>query len=208
VGGHAFFRCVCVEQRQSDPIRKLGQLNFDVVFVDHYLPDGVGLSLLDTHASEKSMTAYIMVTGASDATVDSNALEAGADAFVDKEDVRAETIRRAVRYAIQHKKLLHSLHIARHNAETIRYHQTDIIRSFLADSRRLLQTALRAVEAIDNDLKSDARKLHSNSAKQSLTLLSEFLEQQYASQSKLSIDSKYLDSISSDIKEQKKAGMI
>lgn len=187
---------------------KLGKTQYDVVFVDHYLSDGVGLSLLDSHSTISSSTAYIMVTGACEASVDANALEAGADAFVDKEDVKAATIRRAVRYAMQNKKLLHSLNIARRNAETIRYHQTDIIRSFLIDSRRLLQTALRAIEAIDEKVDCETTRLHSNSAKQSLTLLSEFLEQQYASQSKLSIDSKFLEGISADIQAQKKVGAL
>jgi two-component system, cell cycle sensor histidine kinase and response regulator CckA len=85
-----------------DEARALMQVQqFDLYIVDRDLPDGMGTDLIREARKAGATAPMIVMTGADEAAVDEEALEAGANDFFPKSDLNASRLRRTVRYAMK-----------------------------------------------------------------------------------------------------------
>ena len=82
--GHEVTRC----HTAADALIVLGHSAYDLVLLDHRLPDMAGLDLLDTLAGEGISTPALMVTAYGDEQIATRALQAGALDYVVKDPGR------------------------------------------------------------------------------------------------------------------------
>lgn len=81
----------------------------DIWLIDHYLGNGDGLDLLTTARQSVPHTAAILLTSAADPLVDRRALALGAALRLEKSELTAERLRRAVDFAIEQARRLTEL---------------------------------------------------------------------------------------------------
>ncbi|MGH6899940.1 MAG: putative bifunctional diguanylate cyclase/phosphodiesterase [Geminicoccaceae bacterium] len=87
-------------QSVQDAMKRLGTDAYDVVLVDHGLPDGRGLDLVRTAHNRGLRAPIIMLTGCSSLEVDLDAMALGASDFLDKSRVDVTLLERTIRYAL------------------------------------------------------------------------------------------------------------
>ncbi len=76
----------------------------DVVIQDLHLPDAVGMEALEAVRKDTGNAPVIVLTGLDDSAVATEALARGASDYLEKRDLAARTLWRAIRYAMEHKK--------------------------------------------------------------------------------------------------------
>ena len=94
-----------VSDRLAGGMRRLSEGDIDVVLVDLGLPDSHGVdtvALLRAHAPE---VPIVVLTGTADETIGVQALSAGAQEYLLKEHASGAGLVRALRYAIERKRL-------------------------------------------------------------------------------------------------------
>jgi serine phosphatase RsbU (regulator of sigma subunit) len=96
--------------RLEEGLRELGNGNVDVVLSDLSLPDSHGLdSFLRLH-SRAPHVPIIVLSGLNDTTVALNAVHQGAQDYLIKGEVDGQLLARAMRYAIERKRMSEQLH--------------------------------------------------------------------------------------------------
>jgi two-component system, cell cycle sensor histidine kinase and response regulator CckA len=88
-------------ERLGDALRLLLDRHFDVVLLDLGLPDSQGLDTLRSLRSEIPQIAVIVLTGKDDERLALQALQEGAQDYLTKNDLQADPLRRAIRYAVE-----------------------------------------------------------------------------------------------------------
>jgi serine phosphatase RsbU (regulator of sigma subunit) len=97
-------------EKLADGLRELGAGGIDVVLSDLSLPDSQGLdTFLRLHARAPHV-AIIVLSGLNDATVALNAVHQGAQDYLIKGEVDGQLLARAMRYAIERKRMSEQLH--------------------------------------------------------------------------------------------------
>lgn len=81
---------------------------FDVCLIDHRLPEGDGLELLETAAVRGFPAPMILLTGHGSAKLDQRAMTLGASGFLDKNRLDSTLLERTIRYAMQQQKIIRS----------------------------------------------------------------------------------------------------
>jgi two-component system, cell cycle response regulator len=107
-GGFARFDLE-VSDRLAGGMRRLSEGDVDVVLVDLGLPDSQGvntIALLHAHAPD---VPIVVLTGTSDEATGIQALSAGAQEYLLKDQASGVVLVRALRYAIERKRLDHAL---------------------------------------------------------------------------------------------------
>jgi two-component system, cell cycle response regulator len=103
-GGFARFD-LQVTNRLADGMRRVSDGDIDVVLVDLSLPDSQGIntiSILHAHAPD---VPIVVLTGTTDEATGVQALNAGAQEYLLKEQASGVVLIRALRYAIERKRL-------------------------------------------------------------------------------------------------------
>lgn len=96
--------------RLEDGLRQLGNGSIDVVLSDLSLPDSEGLeTFLRLHARAPHVP-IIVLSGLNDTTVALNAVHEGAQDYLIKGEVDGQLLSRAMRYAIERKRMSEQLH--------------------------------------------------------------------------------------------------
>jgi signal transduction histidine kinase len=109
-------------ERVADAVARLGGGGIDVVLLDLSLPDARGLEALHRVRAAARAVPIVVLTGAGEA-VGEQAMNEGAQDYLDKGDVHGHALARALRYAIQRQgfadreRLLKQEHDARVAAE-------------------------------------------------------------------------------------------
>jgi sigma-B regulation protein RsbU (phosphoserine phosphatase) len=97
-------------ERLEDGLRELGNDSVDVVLSDLSLPDSNGLeTFLRLHARAPHVP-IIVLSGLNDTTVALNAVHEGAQDYLIKGEVDGQLLSRAMRYAIERKRMSEQLH--------------------------------------------------------------------------------------------------
>ncbi|MCC2671966.1 MAG: diguanylate cyclase, partial [Armatimonadetes bacterium] len=84
----------------------------DVCLVDYQLGDGDGVELVRQAVAEGCQAPLILLTGLRSREVDRAAMEAGASDYLVKGTITADSLERALRYAMEHKRVLRKLQAA------------------------------------------------------------------------------------------------
>ena len=84
----------------KDAIETLAHESFDVVLLDLMLPDASGLESLKNIQQRFPLLPIIILTGQVDEHLAQDAVEAGAQDFIQKSNLDPELLRRSIRYAI------------------------------------------------------------------------------------------------------------
>ncbi len=129
------FDCAIVEDLTSARAA-IGSTTFDVILLDLSLPDVSGLETVRRMREAAPRTPFIVLTGNRDERLALNAVQAGAQDYLEKgnEDVRSLT--RAIRYAIERRKS--------EDEAVARAHAEEMARQarLLADATRVLNESL------------------------------------------------------------------
>lgn len=89
----------------KEALQILERDQFDVIFLDHILPDGNGMDLL-TNMDEKGVeTPVVVITGKGDEMTASQVIQAGAYDYLPKEKVSKESLSRSISNALEKFRL-------------------------------------------------------------------------------------------------------
>ncbi|HEU0298395.1 MAG TPA: hybrid sensor histidine kinase/response regulator [Longimicrobium sp.] len=135
--------------RMAEALERLGDVPPDVVLLDLSLPDAHGLETVATMLKAAPGVPIIVLTGLSDETVAVHAVQAGAQDYLVKGTVEGPTLGRAIRYAMERKRLeleraelLHNEQEARAAAEAAVNARDEVLRIVAHD----IGNALSAVK--------------------------------------------------------------
>ena len=99
----------------------------DVALIDYRLGKDNGVELLRTARARGCTTPLIMLTGDSDARVDHDAMNAGADDYLVKGQVTAPLLERSLRYALEHRRMLDLLKDREEHLRAVIDNSSDVI---------------------------------------------------------------------------------
>ena len=103
----------------SDGINCLNNQSFHVVLLDLSLPDAIGLEAVKRMCGAMPHLPIIVLTGLEDDTLAIEAVQIGAQDYLVKNQVNGQILVRAMRYAIERKKMEERLHhLAMHDSLT------------------------------------------------------------------------------------------
>ena len=96
-------------------LEKLSNGCFDVVLLDYHLPDSNGLQFLEALKKQEQLVPIVMITGQDDHEVAARSIQLGAQDYLSKDHVTAESLLHAITNAIEKVNLHKSL--AQHQDE-------------------------------------------------------------------------------------------
>src|SRR5690242_17183154 len=79
----------------------------DICMVDYWLGAYNGIDLIKAARRRGYEHPIVLLTGASNSDIDIQALQVGADDYIDKGKLQGELLQRVIRYAIERKKAEH-----------------------------------------------------------------------------------------------------
>lgn len=106
--------------RVKSGLERLQQGGVDVVLLDLNLPDGQGLGVLEKVEAQAPGVPVIVMTSRDDDDLAVEAVHKGAQDYLVKGQVSGGLLRRAIRYAIERKKLLTQLEQSLKEIKTLR----------------------------------------------------------------------------------------
>jgi signal transduction histidine kinase len=92
------------EQRPEHGLAHMQRDDHDICLVDYRLGAASGIDVLKEARKQGYTRPIIMLTGASEGNIDIQALHAGADDYITKDQLQGELLHRLIRYAIERKK--------------------------------------------------------------------------------------------------------
>ena len=81
----------------------------DVCLLDYYLGERNGLDLLKAALAGGCQAAFVMLTGRGNRQIDLEAMRIGANFYVDKNQIDAFDLERAIRYSLEHSRILRTI---------------------------------------------------------------------------------------------------
>ena len=97
-------------ERLEDGLRELGSGDIDIVLSDLSLPDSQGMDTFRRLHSRAPHVPIIVLSGLNDTTLALNAVHFGAQDYLIKGQVDGQLLGRAMRYAIERKRMTEQLH--------------------------------------------------------------------------------------------------
>lgn len=117
---------------------------YDACLVDYRLGNKDGISFIRDAKRNGGSLPFILLTGQGDHEVDLAAMNAGAADFLDKSQLTADTLERALRYAIHSAKVeaqrARLLAVAEQQATQLRHLATQLTQAEQRERRRIAQT--------------------------------------------------------------------
>jgi PAS domain S-box-containing protein len=85
--------------RFEDALLRIRDDEHDIYLIDQFLGKGEGIEIIDKARKEGCKKPLILLTGASNRSIDRKAMEVGASDYLIKNEIRVDTLERALRYA-------------------------------------------------------------------------------------------------------------
>ncbi len=143
-------------ERLADALACIQAAPYDAVVCDLGLPDSGGLATAQAIVAAAPTVALIVLTGSSQQELGRAAIEVGAQDFLVKGETNAATIARALRHAVERKRLESALRLANETLETRVAERTAalqeahaVLGASEARYRTVLQTALEGFWIVD-----------------------------------------------------------
>ncbi|MGH7762045.1 MAG: histidine kinase dimerization/phospho-acceptor domain-containing protein, partial [Candidatus Dormibacteraceae bacterium] len=136
----------------AECLQKLAAESFSVVLLDLSLPDAHGVESAAHLHARHSLVPLIVLTGLDDAKTALAALQAGAQDYLVKGQGDGHLVSRAIRYAIERKRVETQLIEAKNSAEGASRAKSE----FLANMSHELRTPLNAIIGFSEILKQEA----------------------------------------------------
>jgi len=93
----------------SAGLKRLSEIHFDALLLDLGLPDSKGIETLEQLLSQAPEVPVIVLTGLADEMIGIEAVQKGAQDYLVKGPVNSDLLVRAIRYAIERKRLISEL---------------------------------------------------------------------------------------------------
>jgi PleD family two-component response regulator len=93
----------------SAGLKRLSEIHFDALLLDLGLPDSKGIETLEQLLSQAPEVPVIVLTGLADEMIGIEAVHKGAQDYLVKGPVSSDLLVRAIRYAIERKRLISEL---------------------------------------------------------------------------------------------------
>lgn len=106
--------------RLSEAKEAVGRGGIDVVLLDLTLPDSTGLVTLEHLRASAEHLPVVILTGMNEEAIGLAAVKAGAQDFLDKNQLSAPLLTRAVRYAVERQRVLDSMEELAREEERLR----------------------------------------------------------------------------------------
>jgi two-component system, cell cycle sensor histidine kinase and response regulator CckA len=158
----------------SEALRELGDIPPDAVLLDLNLPDSQGLATLREVLAACPEVAVVVLTGLDDAAIARAALKLGAQDWLVKGELDPAVIHRAVRYAVERKKLTNSL-VQVQKLEVVGRLATGVAHEFNNVLTAILGSAQLIEEAANAEAKASALALLRRAARQGTALSRQLL---------------------------------
>jgi two-component system, cell cycle sensor histidine kinase and response regulator CckA len=134
-------------ERLSSALKHLQTDHFDVVLLDLLLPDSQGLDTFVQIYTQAAQTPIVVLTGLNDAALAIQAMQAGAQDYLVKGQVKdSDVLMRSIRYAIERKRIQVDLNRREQEFRTLADNAPDVIARFDRTFRHLYVN--RAVEPV------------------------------------------------------------
>jgi len=159
-------------QRFEDGLNKLNEKYYDLVLLDYSLPDSQGLSSLNRLLEIHPNLPVILLTGLDDEKLAVSAIHSGAQDYVVKGS-SPNTLRRAVRYALERNEI----HLELKRAERRAQAASEAKSAFLANMSHEIRTPLTAILGFADVAWADAKTNTQKSALQKIKRNGEHLLQ-------------------------------
>jgi signal transduction histidine kinase len=135
----------------EEGIEAARKVKFDAVLLDLGLPDSTGLATVEEFRKSVPSVPVIVFTGLDDLDTALHALRVGADDYLVKGELSAETLRRSISYAAERRRLLDR---ARGAVDS----RDEILRIVSHDMRNQLSAVLAGLALLRNDEGEKRRK--------------------------------------------------
>jgi signal transduction histidine kinase len=143
-------------ERLSAALERLEAAAADVVLLDLSLPDAHGLETVSRTLAAAPELPIVVLTGLADETVAIQAVQAGAQDYLVKGTVDGPTLARAIRYALERRRLLAREREARAAAEAAVRARDEVLRIVAHDIGNGLTAVKIHATVLDRTLPADA----------------------------------------------------
>ena len=135
----ATFELECVG-RLAAALERLSRGGMDVILTDLQLPDSVGLETFQQLHAQAPSTAIVLLTGTiAEAHIATQALQQGAQDFLEKGTISANDLSRALRYAVERTRAEAALRAA-HDALQLKIGELETLNNIMLDrEERILE---------------------------------------------------------------------
>jgi len=101
----------------GEAIELLGEMRFDLILLDLFLPDGEGLGVFTRLHEQASDTATVILTAINDRAMALNAVRLGAQDYLVKSQLNVETLGHSLSHALERHVMVHELQEHRRELE-------------------------------------------------------------------------------------------
>lgn len=111
--------CVDIAYTAAEAVARARDAHFDVVFIDHHLPDADGEALIVQMLDAVPYLPIVMLTGQGDERLAVKVMKAGAYDYLRKDDLSREMLSRTLRTALDRARLQAEVRAARQRVEQL-----------------------------------------------------------------------------------------